>query len=194
MSTGSGGDQDRALGNYADLLAKVDASFAGIRARAAAAMTCASGCHQCCLPGLTVNAVEAAHLARHVAARPALHRRLVALAAADPHGGKRCQFLDAAGLCAVYEARPIVCRSHGAPLVLRTAAGDKQKDVCPLNFTGESLDALPADLFLNLELLNTLLALIDSQFRGAPARAVGPRTALTAAALASPGGAPIIAP
>lgn len=174
----SAAEKAQALANYAGLLKKVDDTFARIQVKAGAAMKCGSGCHQCCLPGLTVNALETAYLQHFIAAQPGLAARLEALAAADPHAGTRCQFLDERGRCAVYAARPIVCRSHGAPLEVREPSGNKQKSVCPLNFSEASIDDLPADLILNLDLLNTLLTLIDAQFRGASAKSPSPRTLL----------------
>lgn len=178
-------DAAQALANYAALLAKVDAKFTEIQAAAGPAMRCGAGCHSCCLPGLSVNDVEAEHLRSYVAARPALAEKLTALAAADPHGGTRCALLDASGRCSVYEARPVVCRSHGVPIEVKGESGRKQKDVCPLNFRGTPVADLPSSMILNLDLLNTLLALIDAQFRGKAGTVQGPRTPLTVAALTS---------
>ncbi len=151
--------------NYRALLAKVDAKNAEISGRVGARMLCGRGCHGCCAPGLGVSAVERAHLAAHVAATPGLQADLEALEAADPHAGSRCSFLRANGDCAVYEARPIICRSHGLPLEVREPKKAPRRDVCPLNFAGEDLKSLADEDVLNLQLLDTLLALIDGKYR-----------------------------
>src|SRR5690606_34830681 len=128
-------DALRALATYAELTRKVDAKFAEIRAARGGDMQCASGCHGCCEPGLTVPPLEATAIRRHLAAEPAAAAQVAELAAADPHGGTRCALLTAEGRCAIYAARPLICRSHGAPVAFRTAAdGPWQLDVCPLNF------------------------------------------------------------
>lgn len=154
--------KSQALANYRALQAKVDAKFAEIHARQAAKMRCGEGCHACCLPGLTVSTVEAAALGEFLQARPALVAELRALRAAAPHGTTRCAFLRASGACAVYEARPLVCRSHGAPLQLE----DKSRDVCPLNFAGDDLMKVPGEDVVNLNTLNTILSLVNRQYTG----------------------------
>jgi hypothetical protein len=185
MADASGGkprppvDAAAALANYRALVAKVDAKVAEISARHPAALACRAGCHGCCQPGLTVNSVEAAHLAAFLAADPARRARAREAVAADAHAGTRCALLAADGRCSVYEARPIVCRSHGVPVqVLRTTiAKVKTRDVCPLNFVGLPLAELPAGDLIDLDTLNTLMALIDAQHGGA-----GTRTPLAAIA------------
>lgn len=170
--------------NYRALLAKVDAKHAEISGRVGERMRCGRGCHGCCAPGLSVSSVERAHLAAHVAASPGLKAELEALDAEDPHAGARCSFLRANGDCAVYEARPIICRSHGLPLEVREPKAAPRRDVCPLNFAGEDLTALAGDDVLNLQLLDTLLALIDGKHREASG-AKAERTALRVAAITS---------
>lgn len=154
-----------ALANYQALLAKVDAKVMLTMAQHPKQFACTKGCHSCCLPGLTVNAVEAEALASYVASSPQLAAAVTQLVADHPHAGQRCALLTAEGSCAVYPARPIVCRSHGLPLTVATPAGE-ELDVCPLNFVGQDLAALPPGDFINLETLNTLLSLIARQFTG----------------------------
>lgn len=156
---------EQALATYRELLAKVDAKFQDVARAHAGAMRCGLGCHSCCKPGLTVSPLEAENLKRHFAAHPGAKRRKAEIRAQNPHGGNRCGLLDASGACIAYEARPIVCRSHGVPLKIQEAAGERL-DVCPLNFPGQDLTALPAGDCINLETLNTLLALLNRQFSG----------------------------
>lgn len=156
---------DAALGNYRALLAKVDAKFSEIASRHPRSFRCGAGCHSCCKPGLTVSPIEAEALRLFLSDRPELVERIRALEALDPHAGTRCKLLDENGLCTIYEARPLVCRSHGAPLLVET-----RRDVCPLNFTDEPLAAIPGTDLINLETLNTILALINAQFSAAASR------------------------
>jgi Fe-S-cluster containining protein len=157
------------LGQYRELRARVDAKFDEIRSHYPKEFECRLGCHSCCKPALTVNAIERASLAQFLRERPALVEELRALEKENPHKGKRCSMLSAAGECRVYEARPMVCRSHGAPLQFRMpepSAPDENaraRDVCPLNFTHVSLADVPATDVLNLDTLNTLLALLTQR-------------------------------
>jgi len=145
---------------YRAVLAKVDAKFADIRGRHEASFGCRNGCHACCAPGLRVATVEQQHLAEHIRMTPGLRTQLEALAAADPHGGTRCALLMADGACAVYEARPLICRSHGAPVRVREA-GQVRLDVCSLHFRGVQLAALPPGDCIDVETLNTLLFVVN---------------------------------
>lgn len=151
--------QDR-LAEYRAVVAKVDAKFEEIRARHADSFACSSGCHACCAPGLTVSGVEKAAIEQHVQQTEGLRDTLEALDRERPHGEARCRFLDAAGQCAIYAVRPIVCRSHGAPV--RVPGG--RLDACPLNFKGVPLDRLEPTDSLNVETLSTLLFVIGRRF------------------------------
>ena len=71
----------------------------------------------------------------------------------------RCPLLNDKGQCRVYDARPMICRSHGLPISL----GDPpSRDVCPLNFTsGPSPDVMPAEDVLNVNSVNAIMAVLD---------------------------------
>jgi uncharacterized protein len=147
---------------YRQLAAKVDAFFARVWARHPDDLRCAAGCDGCCRTRLTVTRVEADAIAAHVAALPAAERAALAAAAArDPDpAAPRCAALDDAGRCRIYDVRPIVCRSHGVPIRLRSARGLPVVDACQLNFTARGPGAADADCILDQTTLSaTLLAL-----------------------------------
>lgn len=159
----------RVSSNYQDLVAKVDAKFAEIRESTASAMTCHLGCHGCCKAGLTVSRVEKEAIGSALLANESILELVKQVKNERPHGFKRCSFLSAQGQCTIYAFRPLICRSHGAPIRMRQGPR-LSKDVCPLNFRGQSLDDLLESQFVNLELLNTILALINEQAYGADGR------------------------
>jgi Fe-S-cluster containining protein len=152
------------LGQYRDLRARVDDKFREISNAYSADFSCRLGCHSCCKPKLTVNALEREELRTHFVAHPEVVKELRELEAANPHHGKRCSFLRADGACSVYEVRPLVCRSHGAPLQFRPLDSKdenlRNRDVCPLNFTAHGISKLPATSVINLDTINVLLALL----------------------------------
>jgi Fe-S-cluster containining protein len=61
--------------------------------------------------------------------------------------------------CLLYDARPIICRTHGLPITY-TTDGHRNSDCCPLNLT-ES-EAVSGSNVLDLDKLNTLLVAINS--------------------------------
>lgn len=83
--------------------------------------------------------------------------RLLKAKLANWHDKAFCPLLSEAQ-CMLYEARPIICRTHGLPLVV-TEGDEKRVDVCPLNC--RNLEKLPGEAVLDLERINTLLVSVN---------------------------------
>ena len=120
------------LGNYGKLCGYCDSFFLLVQKRYAGELKCKKGCSACCelhsVCGLEAHAV-AACLAKKRAPRTQKQKNQ-----------SRCA-LCVNGECIAYPARPVICRTHGMPLLL-----DKGKIVassCGLNFAGRDLAALP---------------------------------------------------
>ena len=148
------------LAEYSQLVAKVDAKFADIASRHAAEMRCSKGCSACCQPGISVSKVEQHHVKLFLQRHPAIQERV---ATVEERPGC-CRFLTVEGDCLIYLARPILCRSHGAPLYQEDEEGSGQRQVCELNFSGRTLAELDGADFFNVDLLQTLLALINKRY------------------------------
>ena len=142
---------------------RVDLHFDAAVARSPHAFRCGEGCDACCHARIGVFAVEAAPireaLARLAHEDPALRAR-VRMQADDPAHQDRCALL-VDGRCAVYEQRPLICRSHGLPVLAvepGAAPGTPlQLDHCPLNFTQEPP---PRASMLRLDAVNQPLAML----------------------------------
>jgi hypothetical protein len=64
--------------------------------------------------------------------------------------------------CSIYEARPLICRTQGLPLLLEAEDGGLEVDFCPLNFTGAgAVDDLDEDHLAPLDALNLRLSLLN---------------------------------
>ena len=178
---------------YQRLLSQVEGRFDALSAHFGAAMRCGAGCHSCCHPSLTVSELEARALRALLSAEPERLERALELEALNPHQGARCSLLDAEGRCVVYEARPLVCRSFGAPLAQLedpTKPDERSLVVCELNFQGdeaERLSALSADEVIDTHHTDTLLATLNVALSEALVgeRRALPRVALKASALMS---------
>ncbi len=68
----------------------------------------------------------------------------------------RCVFLKN-GICSIYGARPVICRTHGYPVLV-----EGRVDFCPENFRERS--SIDSEYILNLENLNSALASINLIF------------------------------
>jgi uncharacterized protein len=148
------------LQEYLNLRDKVDQQFDKIFTKHNSEMSCAEGCHDCCAPDLSVTQIEAEMIREFITARPEIVEQLKTLATLNPHQGTRCALLNAEGQCSIYEARPLICRSHGAPVLVQIDAKREGIDACPKNFKS-GMTMLDVGDWIHLETLNTLLALVD---------------------------------
>lgn len=148
------------MSRLGELHAKVDGFFARVVARHGDDMQCTTGCSDCCHVRLTITGVEAVAIRALVATWP--NERRMRLAEVGPED--RCAALDTDGRCKIYEARPIVCRSHGAPIRMR----DPKRSLpviesCFRNFTRTE----PApDCVLDQETLSALTLVVDRDAGG----------------------------
>ena len=147
------------MSRYPELARKVDAFFARVEARHGAEMQCGTGCHDCCHVRLSITAVEAEAIRDEVARWPEARKRaLTANVSAAP--ADRCAALDAHGRCLVYNARPIVCRSHGAPIRMREGSLPVVT-VCPRNFTARGPATADPDCIIDQETLSAMVLAVD---------------------------------
>jgi hypothetical protein len=144
---------------YTDVANKVDAFFERVAARHTRDMQCNSGCSDCCAVRLTVTGVEAQAIRDFVAGWSSSRRAtLAANVAAAPAG--RCAALDPGGRCLVYDARPLVCRSHGVPIRM-TAVSLPVVQACSRNFTERGPAAADPDCILDQTTLSALTLAAD---------------------------------
>ena len=141
------------MSRLGELTAKVDAFFVRVQERHGADMQCGSGCSDCCHAQLSITEVEAAAIREHVAGWPVEQRRTLA----EPGGPDACAALDAAGRCKIYAARPLVCRSHGAPIRMRVDSLPVVQS-CFRNFTRTEPDS---DCILDQTTLSAMVLAVD---------------------------------
>lgn len=147
------------LENYRALLQRIDEMCRATAERFEAHLACRPGCDSCCRH-LSIFTVEAAALTRALAQLPPEQAEVIRQAAAQAETEGPCPLLKG-GLCLLYEARPIICRTHGLPLLV-TRDDSKEIDFCPENFQG--LASIPGSAVLDLERLNAALAAINALY------------------------------
>ena len=162
------------MSRLGELTEKIDAFFTRVVGRHGTDMQCSTGCSDCCHVRLTITLVEAAAIRAHVATWPSARRRNLAntgpgdprgepAGGSAPAGTDRCAALDPAGRCKIYEARPLVCRSHGVPIRMRQG-GLPVVQACHRNFTHTKPD--PDCILDQATLSATLLAVDLAEARG----------------------------
>jgi Fe-S-cluster containining protein len=203
------------LYDYAALRDKVDAFAAGVHERRAADLSCRRGCAGCCHVELTVCEVEAAAIRAQLDALDGKTREALRARAASPNGNgngngngddegddegdedgdgdaPRCVMLGDDDACAIYAARPLVCRSQGLPLrypaelipaeSLRARSGSGAVTWCPLNFREAASRPPAAADVLDAERVDQALALINRRYAERTGTDPLARTALRALA------------
>ncbi|MGE0546622.1 MAG: YkgJ family cysteine cluster protein [Kofleriaceae bacterium] len=144
------------MSRWDELTAKVDGFFDRVAQRHGDDMQCGTGCSDCCHVRLTITELEAAAIERELegwteAQREALAENVAGAAA------NRCVALDGGGRCMIYRARPVVCRSHGAPIRMRKDSLPVV-EACFRNFVGTVPDD---DCVLDQETLSMLVMAVN---------------------------------
>lgn len=158
---------------YRQLCDKVDAFFARVATRHPQELECDRGCYDCCDVRLTVTGVEAAAVRSAWLALSSERRDEVRATWRD--GATACAALDRQGRCAVYEGRPLVCRSHGVPVRMLDKRSLPVLEVCHRNFTSHGPEQADADCVLDQSTLSAMLLLVDQQDAQACEREAGAR-------------------
>jgi len=157
--------------SYRALADKVDAFFARVAAAHPGQMACRRGCALCCHQHLHVLPFEWARLKAAVLALPEEARRQIHARATGPEAPRRCPLLADDDSCSVFEARPMVCRSHGLPL-----KRGPDRHTCELNFQGALASLAEADV-LDEAQLGVMVGLIDRLWAEANPGDTAPRDA-----------------
>lgn len=147
------------LDNYHHLVERVDALCHGIEAALGEQITCSAGCSSCCT-SITLFPVEGAALREALRARPADEAEAIRQHVSKHASEERCPLLSH-HRCLLYEARPIICRTHGLP-ILYTDAGERRVDYCPHNLTDS--ESLSGSTIIDLDKLNSLLVAVNSLY------------------------------
>jgi Fe-S-cluster containining protein len=148
----------QSIERYRRFRGQVDEHIAHLGAIHGEHLACRPGCCSCCV-NLTVFAVELYAIAGQLAEAG------IGEVAFDLRA--TCGWLDK-GLCRIYAARPIICRTHGLPVAIPNDDCPEHKEVsfCPLNFTGADPEAYAfgPDNTLDLAELNEELCRINADF------------------------------
>ena len=137
--------------DYRKILERADEHFASVMAAQPQNLQCGAGCSLCCYGLFEIGSGDVPVIAEGLEKLPPAKRKKVIKRALeieqlnlrestpeekeayfDRTQATPCPNLDEAGLCMMYEHRPLVCRTFGLPL----REGRKYLgDVCELNFT-----------------------------------------------------------
>jgi Fe-S-cluster containining protein len=150
---------DDRLRNYRTLLKKVDERCREIERNCRAHIACRKGCAECCRH-FSIFPVEAAALSEALQRLTKEQADHILEKARNSTPESPCPLLEKR-ICLLYKARPVICRTHGLPL-LYVQDGQTIVDFCPLNF--RDLDSIPGNAVIHLDRLNEMLASVNRLF------------------------------
>jgi len=142
-----------ALDDYSSLIAEIQQIVNDLEQKHTANLNCRPGCSGCCV-NLSVFRVEFDYIAAQIkksGQQLSFNKQL------------SCGFLKD-NLCSIYKFRPLICRTHGLPLIYLDDQKNWQVDFCPQNFTVPGSYLFNRENTLNLEQLNLQLYRINQRY------------------------------
>ncbi|MEA5114649.1 MAG: YkgJ family cysteine cluster protein [Geobacteraceae bacterium] len=152
-------DNSILLANYNALVGRVDSLCRDIIRASGNDIACRKGCDSCCRH-FSLFPVEAFNIACAVSALDPDSAGMIRDRAGNLRDGDGCPLL-AQCCCMLYEQRPIICRTHGLPIMIRNG-DDKKIDFCPKNY--RNAESIKGRYIIDLDTLNDTLAAINSIF------------------------------
>ncbi len=152
---------DEILYNYRNLIFKVSSRCEKLEELHRDHLVCRPGCSQCCRVERTVLPIEAYIIEQYL--RNFSSQRIKRLRKLYKNVDETCPML-LKDRCVIYPVRPIICRTHGLPILYREA-GRAFVDYCRLNFTRLPLDYEFAEQdILDMNPFNIELIKLDQYF------------------------------
>jgi hypothetical protein len=151
----------QALRDYQKLISEVDQLCYEIRQRYAKYISCKKACPgNCCQRHITVFPIEAVSFARALQILPQKQVDQIRRKACKATSFGPCPLLED-GACLIYDARAIICRTHGYP-ILSEYKGHRSVGFCHKNF--KNLPSISNKWIIDLASLNQSLAAHNRRF------------------------------
>jgi Fe-S-cluster containining protein len=119
-------------------------------------MVCRKGCDLCCMD-YSILPVEFYSVLKDLKSRnftPEKNNQ-------DSENG--CVFL-VNHACTIYAERPMICRTHGLPLIFANDDGEFELSACELNFTSFDFDDFDMDNTFHQDKYNSMLFMVNREF------------------------------
>jgi Fe-S-cluster containining protein len=141
---------------YYQLRDEIDALCESLEKEHHQHLNCRKGCDLCCM-AISVFPVE------FYAIKAELNQESISELPV-PQNNEDCRYLVDHN-CVIYPSRPVICRTHGMPLLYRSMEGDDwELSCCELNFTGYRLEDFSPENTYPMDRINSQLFMINKNF------------------------------
>lgn len=141
---------------YKKLIKKIDQHTESLEDIHKKHMKCKNGCDLCCID-FSIFPVEYYFILKETE-----KLNLASESVTNP-SSNTCAFLKNHS-CTIYEQRPIMCRTHGLPLIYANDDGDFELSACELNFTEFDFEDFTGENTLAQDKYNSKLYLLNKAF------------------------------
>lgn len=139
---------------YKLLLQEIDKHVANLEDAHSKHMKCKNGCDLCCID-FSIFPIEFHYIFNNIKNDNAV---------LEAHSKKdACTFLKNHS-CTIYQYRPIMCRTHGLPLIYANDEGELELSSCHLNFTEFNFEDFTMENTLPQDKYNSKLFLLNKEF------------------------------
>ncbi|MCO5142176.1 MAG: YkgJ family cysteine cluster protein [Oligoflexia bacterium] len=140
--------------NYENFLKKIDETTHKINPEITQNLNCQRGCSSCCRSEIQVNKIEKEYIKKYLNQNPLIQQKI----SLSQKQKNKCSFLLEDESCSIYEARPVICRTHGYPILI-----ENNIDICPLNASSIQNINLKANDILKTNTIELILAAISEE-------------------------------
>jgi len=141
---------------FLKLRGKIDSRIEQLEKEHRTDMQCKEGCDSCCIK-FRILPIEFEYIKSKLGNR---------IFQKPKRFTKKCVFLKNS-ICQIYEHRPIICRSHGVPMLYMNKAGtDWELGHCKLNFKNIDKSTLNIDNTFAQDRFNSDLYLLNKEYIG----------------------------
>jgi Fe-S-cluster containining protein len=166
----------QALKDYRQLISDVDRRCLRIFSRHPGHIACKKGCAgNCCRIHLAVFPVEAVSLAKALQQMAPDMQNRIRHKARNTSSFGPCPLLEG-GACLMYDARAVICRTHGLPMRIEYR-GHRSVGFCEKNF--KQLSPIPEKDIIDLAPLNSALDEVNRRFVSKVAHCLPPADLFT---------------
>jgi len=141
---------------YSVLRTAIDARAAELETLHRPHLLCKKGCDLCCMD-YRIFPVEFYSIVEELKTK-----NLKMLPVENDNDGS-CVFLQN-HVCSIYNERPIICRTHGLPLLYANNDSEFELSACELNFTEFDFDDFTAENTLSQDTFNSRLFMLNKSF------------------------------